>query len=101
MTEIMMIVLMKMMITITITILLMIITLTNTNNNHTATNLIVVILIVMRSIMFGMTLGKDKGAPSKGGFLNDILFICTYHEFHYTDIDPYMKIIDYSGNHLY
>ena len=34
-------------------------------------------------------------------FLNDILCIYAYHQFHYTNIDLYMNIIDYSGNHLY
>ena len=24
-----------------------------------------------------------------------------YHYFHYTNIDPYMKMIDYSGHHPY
>ena len=49
--------------------------------------------------------GKDKGGLSKGGFLsiiflNDPLFIYTIN-FHNTNIYPYIKRIDYSGNHLY
>ena len=51
--------------------------------------------------------GKDKGGPSKGGFLNNILFllsdqlfIYTYHYLYYTHIDPYMKITYCSGDHL-
>ena len=44
--------------------------------------------------------GRDKGGPGKGGFLNTTV-IHTYNGFPYTDKDPCMKIIDYSGNHLY
>ena len=40
--------------------------------------------------MFNTCSGKDKGGPSKGGFLNDILFIDTYHEYHYTNMCIYI-----------
>ena len=45
--------------------------------------------------------GKDKGGPSEDGFLNNVLSMYTYHQYHYTTIGPYMKIMYYSGNHLY
>ena len=51
--------------------------------------------------------GKDKGGPSKGGFLNNmfvsytVLYLC--HEIngvHKNNVLS-MKIVYYSGNHLY
>ena len=55
--------------------------------------------------------GKDKGGPSKGGFLNNQL--CSYTDLYlrneikneinvvYKHNMSFMEIIDYSGNHLY
>ena len=52
-------------------------------------------------------LAQDKGGPSKGGFLNNILCsytdICLCNEIHgvCTNNRLLRKIIEYSGNHLY
>ena len=51
--------------------------------------------------------GKDKGGPSKGGFLNNRLLsyavLCSCNETNgvYTHTRLFMSICDYSGNHLY
>ena len=51
--------------------------------------------------------GKDKAGPSKGGFLNDrlfshtVLYLCNEIIGVYQNNRLLMKIIDYSGNHLY
>ena len=52
-------------------------------------------------------LGKDKGGPSKGGFLNDrsfshtVPYLCNEINGVYQNNRLLMNIIDYSGNHLY
>ena len=51
--------------------------------------------------------GKDKGGPSKDGFLNNILFsytdlqLCNEINGMCIQIILFRKIIHYSGNHLY
>ena len=50
---------------------------------------------------------KDRGGPSKGGFLNNrlvsytVLYLCNEINGVYHNNRLFMKRIDYSGNHLY
>ena len=51
--------------------------------------------------------GKDKGGPSKGGFMNNrlcsytALYLCNEINGVYKIISLFMNMMYYSGNHLY